>query len=104
MSRTVPGHIVSLNGAKFSAVFIIDEIQYTFAGNINPNPGKFHVDKAVLAYDHTDQLTATRSFTGQVGIEAITFTIENGPVIQGTLDDVVDPVITVSGTGTWTTA
>jgi hypothetical protein len=103
---SVKGTISSLNGSKFVATFIIDEIQYIYSGNLNPNPGKFSVTKATLNYDDTDQLTGTHSYTGQVGISKVTFNIKNGPVAAGPLPDSgqIDPASTVDGSGTWTTA
>ncbi|KAF7342221.1 hypothetical protein MVEN_01810000 [Mycena venus] len=100
------GSIVSHNGSKFVATFIIDEIQYVYSGNVNPNPGAFNVTKATLTYDSTADLTGTHSFTGQVGISKVTFNIRNGPVAGGPLPDNghVDPASTVDGSGTWTTA
>ena len=106
MSNTAKGNIVSQNGSKFVATFIINEIQYIYAGSIDPNPGKFNVSKASLAYDSTDDLTGTHSYTGQVGITQVKFNIKNGPVASGPLPDdgQVDPASTISGSGTWTTA
>lgn len=100
------GTISSLNGSKFVATFIIDEIQYIFSGNLNPNPGSFNVTKATLEYDDKDELTGTHSFTGQVGITKVTLNIKNGPVAAGPLPDngQIDPASTVDGSGTWTTA
>ena len=103
---TARGSISSLNGSKFVATFIIDEIQYIYSGIVNPNPGKFNVSKATLTYDDKDELTGTRSYVGQVGISKVTFNIKNGPVAGGPLPDngLVDPASTVDGSGTWTTA
>ena len=103
---TAKGNIVSLNGSKFVATFIIDEIQYIFSGNVAPNPGAFNVTKATLNYDSKDLLTGTHSYTGQVGITTVTLKIKNGPAAEGALPDngQVDPASTVSGSGTWTTA
>ncbi|KAF7342211.1 hypothetical protein MVEN_01809000 [Mycena venus] len=103
---SVKGTISSQNGSKFVATFIIDEIQYIYSGSLNPNAGAFNVTKATLTYDSTDDLTSTRSYTGQVGISKVTLNIRNGPVAAGPLPDdgLIDPASTVSGTGTWTTA
>ena len=103
---TAKGTVASLNGSKFVATFIIDEIQYIYAGNVDPNPGPFKVNNAVLTYTETSDLTTTRSYTGQVGISKIKFTLRNSVTITGDLPDnnQVDPASTVSGSGTWTTA
>ncbi|KAF8897994.1 hypothetical protein CPB84DRAFT_1748012 [Gymnopilus junonius] len=103
---TAKGNIISQNGAKFVATFIIDEIQYIFSGNTNHNPGAFSVTKATLNYDSKDQLTSTHSYLGQVGITKVTFNVKNGPTAAGPLPDnrQVDPASTVDGSGTWTTA
>ena len=100
------GTVVSLNGSKFVATFIIDEIQYIYSGNVNPNPGPFKVNNATLTYSDVSDLTTTRSYTGQVGISKIKFTLKNGVTITGDLPDnnQVDPASTVDGSGTWTTA
>ena len=99
---TARGSISSLNGSKFVATFIIDEIQYIY---VDPNPGKFNVSEATLKYDDKDELTGTHSYTGQVGISKVTFNIKNGPVADGPLPNngLVDPASNVDGLGTWTT-
>lgn len=103
---TAKGTLKSLNGSKFVAIYIIDEIQYIYSGNITPNVGAFTVNKATLTYDDKDQLTGTRSYTGQVGITKVTFDIRNGPVAAGSLPDDghVDPASSVVGAGSWNTA
>jgi hypothetical protein len=76
---TAFGTIMSTNGSKFVAIFIIDEIQYIYAGTLGRNTGPFTVNRATLTFNSTNQLSATRSFTGQVGISRVSFKIDNGP-------------------------
>ena len=103
---TAQGSIISQNGSKFVATFPIDDLKYIYSGSIDPNPGAFKVTKATLTYDDTDDLTSTRSYTGQVGITKVIFNIKNGPVAAGPLpdDEQVNPASTVDGVGSWTVA
>ncbi|TEB26942.1 hypothetical protein FA13DRAFT_1712928 [Coprinellus micaceus] len=109
--RQCPGNFTFIAGhrpsSKFVATFIINKIQYIYSGTANPNPGPFKVNNAVLTYGDTANLTATRSYTGQVGISKIKFTLKpSGVSITGDLPDShqVGPASTVDSSGTWTTA
>jgi hypothetical protein len=100
------GTIASQIGGRFVATFIINEIQYIFAGSYNPNPGTYRVKKATLDYDTKDQLTGSRVLDGVVGISRVKLNIKNGPEAFGDLpdDNFLDPASTINGAGTWTTA
>lgn len=103
---TAKGIINSSKGGKFVAVFIIDEIQYLFSGNINSNPGAFTVSNAILNYTSVAELTGTRTYNGQVGISTVKFAINNGTSISGALPvhNYIDPASTVQGSETWSMA
>ena len=100
------GTVISQTGGRFVATFIINEIQYIFAGSYAPNPGTYRVNKATLDYDGTEQLTGIRSLEGVVGISKVKMALKNGPEVFGDLpdDNYLDPASTISGAGSWTTA
>jgi hypothetical protein len=98
---TARGFIRSTSSTKFTATFLIDDIQYTLTGSIANAVQTFASTNATLNYTSTEQLTALRQFNGKVGIQDVTFTFTNGPKISGPLDMPIDPASNVSGSGTW---
>ncbi|OAA42535.1 hypothetical protein ISF_09707 [Cordyceps fumosorosea ARSEF 2679] len=89
-------------GTRFTSTFVIDDIQYHFSGSFNPAVQEFVSNEAVLTYDTVGQLVTQRTFDGKIGTETISFSIKNGPKIQGPLNMPIHPASQVSGTGTWT--
>ncbi|KAI0103620.1 hypothetical protein F4814DRAFT_432099 [Daldinia grandis] len=88
-------------GSKFSATFVIDEVQYHYSGNFNPSVQAFESNEAVLEYGYEGQLTTQRQLEGKVGTQDIDIIIKNGPTIKGLLNMPINPATRVSGTGTW---
>ncbi|KAI0849684.1 hypothetical protein F5Y00DRAFT_269082 [Daldinia vernicosa] len=88
-------------GSKFTATFVLDEINHHFDGNLNPNVQDFTSNVATLEYEDVGQLTGQQQFNGKIGISDITLNLANGPKIAGSLTMPVDPAVTVSGSGTW---
>lgn len=102
---SAPGVVKSTpSGTKFTAVFVIDEVTYIFAGPISPSLQAFSCANATLKYTNPGDLAGTHTFEGRVGIKGLKFTLDNGPVIEGQLDEKVDPASTVDGAGTWVIA
>ncbi|RYP76679.1 hypothetical protein DL771_001601 [Monosporascus sp. 5C6A] len=99
---TANGFIKSVAGGnKFTATFVIDDIQYHFSGNFNPAVQEFTSNEATLTYDSVGQMTTQRDFEGKIGTETITLTVKNGPTINGPLNLPINPASRVSGSGTW---
>ncbi|KAF9457789.1 hypothetical protein BDZ94DRAFT_939035 [Collybia nuda] len=96
------GNIISQNGKKFIATFLIDEIQYSFAGSLDPSVQSFNCSNATLTYGSVGDLTTTRAYEGQVGVTKVTFTVANGAKLEGPLNLQISPASTVAGNGTWT--
>ncbi|TQV91625.1 hypothetical protein IF1G_09691 [Cordyceps javanica] len=100
---TARGFVRGIAGSnKFTSTFIIEDVQYHFSGNFNPAVQEFSCNGAILTYDNVGQLTTQRPFSGKVGTEEITLTVNNGPRIEGPLDLPLSPASNVSGHGTWT--
>jgi hypothetical protein len=99
---TAVGFVKAISGTKAMASFIIDDIQYTFSCNIDPNVQPFQSYNAVLTYSDMRDLTAARDWNGQVGSSKVKMNISNGPSIEGSLDMPVSPASVVVGTGVWT--
>ncbi|KAI1157493.1 hypothetical protein F5B18DRAFT_644874 [Nemania serpens] len=96
------GFIKSVGGgSKFTATFLIDDIQYHFSGNFNPTVQDFTANEASLEYVNLGQLTTLRTIEGKVGTEDISISIKNGPKISGPLNMPINPASRISGTGTW---
>jgi hypothetical protein len=95
------GFVRSTSSTKFTATFLIDDIQYTFTGSIANSVQTFASTNATLEYTSTEQLTALRQFSGKVGIQELMFIATNGPKIFGPLDMPIAPASNVSGSGTW---
>ncbi|KAI0191557.1 hypothetical protein EV127DRAFT_68065 [Xylaria flabelliformis] len=99
---TASGFIKGVAGGnKFTSTFVIDDIQYHFSGNFNPAIQEFACQEATLEYANLGQLTTQRDFDGKVGTQTVSFTIKNGPTINGGLDMPINPASRVSGSGTW---
>jgi hypothetical protein len=103
MSRTAKGSIVSVPENRFSASFHIDggliNASGRFSSNL-PNP-EFGSSDALLKFDSLEQLTSNRNFMGQIGVTDFQLTLDNGPVITGSLTVPVNPPIRVTGTVNW---
>ncbi|KAG0248009.1 hypothetical protein DFQ27_001293, partial [Actinomortierella ambigua] len=93
--RTIAG------GIRFTSSFYINGLQYRFDGNLSPAVPDLSSRKATLKYESTEQLFATRVFSGTIGIEDFELTLVNGPVISGRLDVPVDRKSSVAGAGRW---
>ncbi|KAL6914726.1 hypothetical protein FSST1_012486 [Fusarium sambucinum] len=89
-------------GNKFMSVFIIDDIQYHFSGQLQPAVQSFQSNDATLEYNSIDELTTSRDFQGKVGPMDISINLSNGATIKGNLDMPLNQAALASGTGTWT--
>lgn len=100
---TANGFIKSTSsGTKFTASFVINNLQYSYAGSLSPSLQPFACQTAVLTYTTIGELTTTRSYEGIVGTKKVKIEIANGPTIEGTLDDEIDPSSTIGGNAVWT--
>jgi hypothetical protein len=98
---TAAGFVKATSGTKAIASFSIDDLQYTFSCNIEPNVQPFQSHSAMLTYSDMGDLTAARDWNGQVGSSKVKMNISNGPSIEGSLDMPVSPASVVVGTGVW---
>ena len=99
---TAQGSIVRNSANRITAVFVIDDIQNTFSGTISPAIQPFTANGITLTYNSQDDLTTARSFQGRVGPNTIKSTFDNGPVIEGELNQPgISPASTVDGNGSW---
>lgn len=99
---SAPGFIKGIAGGnKFTATFIIDDIQYHFSGSFDPAVQEFQSNEATLEYSSASQLTTKRDFDGKVGTQDVTITIANGSTIKGPLNLPFNPAFRISGSGTW---
>lgn len=100
---TTPGFIIAASsGAKFTTAFTVDDLMYSFAGAfVVPVPG-FDADDVELAYTAASDLTAGKAFTGVIGSNNVRLEFENGPVLTGTLREMMGTAMFVQGKGVWT--
>lgn len=103
MSKTAQGRIIGTSGTRFTATFVLpgSGMQVNYLGNFSSSIQPFRSANATLTYDNENQLTATRQFDGQLGINNVKLTLTNGPVISGPLDMPISPPSSVSGSGVW---
>ncbi|KAI0785674.1 hypothetical protein C8Q75DRAFT_325938 [Abortiporus biennis] len=87
---------------RIKAVFVIDEIQITFTGTVSPAMQPFTSNNAKITYGDVNELTATRTYLGRIGVNTFKLTFKNGPVIEGELNvPGIAPASTVNGSGAW---
>ncbi|KAI0340538.1 hypothetical protein BDW22DRAFT_381428 [Trametopsis cervina] len=97
---TAQGSVASVN-SKFTATFIIDEIPFTYSTTVAISVQNFQA-VATLTFTTKDQLTGTRTYNGQLGQNALTLNLANGPKISGPLVPPIIPASNINGTGAWT--
>lgn len=90
------------SGTKLVTTFIIDDIEYSYAGSVNSSLQGFVSSHATLTYSSLGQLTTTRDYEGKVGTSTVRLALANGPIIEGPLDIPIAPASTVSGNAVWT--
>jgi len=96
------GFIKATAGGRFSAVFMIAGLRYNFSGAFTSSAPPYECRNAVLSYTDIRTLSSTHNFSGQLGPDTVTLTLDNGPTISGTLDMPISPGSSVSGSGVWT--
>ncbi|KAH9477454.1 hypothetical protein JR316_0009667 [Psilocybe cubensis] len=103
MSKTAQGRITGTSGTRFTATFVLpgSGMQVNYLGNFSSSIQTFNSANATLKYNADNELTATRQFDGQLGVNNIKLTLTNGPVIEGVLDMPISPPSSVSGSGVW---
>jgi len=75
---------------------------YVFVLKLDQVVPKFSSSAATLDLNNTGQLVSDHQVnTGTVGKTTFTFTLDNGPVISGTLDNAISSTTQVTGNGTW---
>jgi len=102
-NKSVEGTINTVpdSSGGFVAAFSINGFAYTFPGNMGADVPEFVCRHAKLTYDDLSDLTTRRFFDGIVGKPDINITIENGPTINGKLDNAMDTETPAAGTGVW---
>ncbi|KID83265.1 hypothetical protein MGU_09450 [Metarhizium guizhouense ARSEF 977] len=103
MSQTAYG-IFTLDGDnRINASFTTtDGRNKSFLTTVSPALPTFTTSKAKVKYDHLSQLTSTHSFSGQIGTLTFKLTLDNGPIIEGDVNQPgVIPAISVTGDGVW---
>ncbi|KAH6641195.1 hypothetical protein F5144DRAFT_125073 [Chaetomium tenue] len=99
---TTRGAFIRNSPNSITAIFVIDDIQRTFAATVSPSVPPFTANSATLTYDDPDLLTSTRSYSGHIGPNTYELNIANGPKITGDLIiPGVSPASIVDGSGTW---
>lgn len=98
---TAPGILTLIGSNRMTLTFIIDDVQFTFMGNINPAMPPFNANQVTLTYNRVDELSSTVSFEGQIGPNNFKLNLENGVTAKGDLDFPVSPASRISGSGMW---
>lgn len=99
---TAPGTLIRNSASRITALFIIDDLQYSFSATVSPSIQPFTSQTATVEYSNPDDLTSTRSYSGNIGTDTFKLTLHNGPTLKGQLNPPgVFPASTVDGTGVW---
>ncbi|KAH7108842.1 hypothetical protein B0J11DRAFT_602027 [Dendryphion nanum] len=102
MSSSVVGTFTRNSANRVTATFVIDQIMRSFTATISPAIQPFTSNQAKLTYDDLEKLTGTRNYSGRVGINDFSLTLDNGVTIVGELNPPgIQPASTVDGTGNW---
>ncbi|KAF8165931.1 hypothetical protein B0H34DRAFT_647215 [Crassisporium funariophilum] len=99
--HTAQGTIKCNPGGRFTCTFIINEMVFTFSGSFISIVPQFTSANIKLTYNTPNHLRSTKSFDGRIGPNDIKITLVDGDVIEGVLDEPLDPGLTVSGSGVW---
>ncbi|KAF5227930.1 hypothetical protein FAUST_11448 [Fusarium austroamericanum] len=98
---TATGTLVRNSATKMILTFIVDDVQFTFVGNMNPAMPPFNANQVTLTYNSVDELSSNASFDGQIGPNNFKLNLSNGVTAKGDLDFPLSPASIVSGSGTW---
>jgi hypothetical protein len=101
---TAKGFVTSTSHSTFIATFLVNDLQYIYAGNISPSVQSFACNNAILTYTSAEDLVASRGWSGKIGMENVTMNIVNGPSITGPLDMPISPASVANGSGIWNQA
>ncbi|KAF5124012.1 hypothetical protein E5D57_011933 [Metarhizium anisopliae] len=102
MSQTAYGSLIRESGNRLTASFTIDGRAYNFPATVSPSLPAFTTNNTKLAYNDLDQLTSTRTFSGQIGTTTFKLTFNNGPIVDGDLNQPgIVPAASVNGNGVW---
>ncbi|KAH9479066.1 hypothetical protein JR316_0007643 [Psilocybe cubensis] len=105
MSTSAEGSVTSTSMTGFTATFFLpgSNKRVTFYGKLKVLVQTFKCSNAVLRYDNDTQLTDARQLNGQIGVDNLKLTLDNGAVFEGVLDMPISPASSVSGSGNWET-
>ena len=99
---TAPGTLTRNSPNRITALFVIDDLQYTFSATVSPSIQPFTSQTATLDYESLDKLTSTRLYSGRIGTTTFKLALDNGPTMKGELNlPGVVPASTVNGNGAW---
>ncbi|KAK6538832.1 hypothetical protein TWF694_010397 [Orbilia ellipsospora] len=97
------GIVRSGPGDIFTAMFVIDDVQYSFTGKTSTEGEEFGCWKASLEFEDIQALQGDGTFEAEVGEQELSIVFANGPKITGTLQDPIIPKAIVKGQGHWIT-
>lgn len=89
------------SGSKFSATFVIDELEYSLNGMLNPPVGEFRSMTARLEFQDTGDLNGTQPLSGTIDDEELNLSLDNNIAVKAPLDMPVGLSTQVSGHGMW---
>ena len=101
-SQTAQGTLNRDLAGNITAVFIIDGSGYTYSATMAPSVKPFASNNITITYTSVDDLTGRGTYSGQVGINDVSLTFDNGNTIKGALNPPgVQPAVQVNGGGAW---
>jgi len=93
-----------IGNTKLTAVFIIDDVRFVYAGNLGVRLKNSISRNAVLRYDTTDDLIGNKQHNGAYGPSRINISFVQGTniTISGDIAPDLGSKSTATGFGTWT--
>ncbi|KAF8159497.1 hypothetical protein B0H34DRAFT_406525 [Crassisporium funariophilum] len=100
---SVEGEFKSQLGLTFVFSFVFETTEISGSGRFKTSVPPF-LSKATLIYTSPDQLSGKKHFSGFVGPDKLTLELDDGPTIEGPLQNKIDEAIETSGFIDWSTA
>ncbi|KAF8165941.1 hypothetical protein B0H34DRAFT_256334 [Crassisporium funariophilum] len=99
--HTADGYIKATSSKRMRCAFKINEVTYTFTGDLAWGVENCSCTKATLTYTSLDQLSATMRFEAHLGGNSLELNLDNGPFILGVLSHPIYPFTNTVGSGDW---
>jgi hypothetical protein len=100
MSNTASGMVLQPDPQNLLVVVVVEDVQYTFASQLNIPLPSFQGREARISYEHPGQLNSSKAFQGTLQEGQLNITLNDGVQITAAIEPPLDigPVV---GSGRW---